>query len=196
MAYTDLTYYINDINIPAEKFGSDNYVSVINRYEPEILKKLLGHRLYTLMEASPTDTRFTALINGAEFNFDYQGQTIYAKWDGLLNSKKISLLSYYVYYMDRNETEQFNSGAGQVSSSTENSTRVDVRPKLIHTWNKMIDLYGLTPWNLVYCDGWINQNNYEHYNILPSAYNFLLANIETYPEWVFEPLGSMNIFGI
>ena len=80
--------------------------------------------------------------------------------------------------------------------ATENSTNVDVRPKLINSWNKMIKLYGDVPNCYIDNTLFLNNSNYVHFNTLPSAYNFLLANIETYPEWIFEPLEKQNIFGI
>ena len=60
----------------------------------------------------------------------------------------------------------------------------------------MVELYGITPDRLIYDELFLNQSGYNHHNALPSAYNFLLANLETYPEWVFKPLERQNIFGI
>ena len=196
MAYTDYTYYVNEINVPANAMGTDSFESVIDRYEPEILQYLLGYQLYELLKASPTDARFVALIEGDEFSFNYAGTTINTKWEGLKNSKKISLLSYYVYYSYRNQNETFFSGIGQVQSLGENSTKVDARPKLIDIWNKMTLLYGVTPNEIISDEYFVNQDVYSHYNIYPSAYNFLLANIETYPEWIFKPMERLNIFDI
>jgi len=203
MSIINGTYYSGDINLTSDQITNitDSWQDV---YEEMILKKLLGYNLYALYVAdlaldvagSPTAQRFIDLVDGKAFTFDYGGNTISTKWMGLRDSTlSKSLIAYYVYYNFRNETEEFNSGAGQVNSATENSTKVDVRPKLISTQNKMIDLYGYIPYKSVY--NW-NENidTYIHYNKLPSAYNFLLANKETYPEWVFEPIETHNIWGI
>lgn len=205
MSIINGTYYSRDINLIDTQIADVNneWQSV---YEEIILKKLLGYDLYTLYVAdlattpatpqNPTLQRFKDLVDGKAFTFEYNGYTISTKWEGLRNqAKKISLIAYFVYYHYRNETESFNSGAGQVKSLTVNSTKANITPKLVYSWNKMIELYGEIPKNLSK-DYFINIDNYEHYNIMPSAYNFLLANKDTYPEWVFEPLETQNIFGI
>jgi len=204
MSIINGTYYNSDINLTAGQI-----TTVIadwqDIYEEIILKKLLGYDLYTLYVAdlalvvagSPTAQRFKDLVDGKAFSFKVNGYTVSTEWKGLRDSTlEKSLIAYYVYYNYRNETESSNSGAGQIQSLTENSTKVDVRPKLISSWNKMIDWYGLTPNSILSKDYFLNAGNYRHYNSLASAYNFLLANIDDYPEWVFEPLETQNIFGI
>ena len=197
------TYYNSDINLTEGQI-TNVIADWQDIYEEMILKKLLGYDLYTLyvtdlalsVVGSPTTQRFIDLVDGKEFSFEYGGNTISTKWMGLRNSTNLkSLIAYYVYYNYRNETENFNSGAGQVTSLTENSTKVDVRPKLISSWNKTIDLYGFIPYKSV-CNWNENIDTYIHYNKLPSAYNFLLANKATYPEWIFEPIETQNIWGI
>ena len=59
----------------------------------------------------------------------------------------------------------------------------------------MIDIYGDTPYD--YGETFfLQQDRYDHYNVKPSAYNFLLANKDDYPEWIFKPIDKLNIFGI
>ena len=199
-------YYSKDINLTAEQAGKVA-TSWQATYEEVILKRLLGYDLYALYAAdlattpatpqNPTEQRFKDLVDGKVFTFDYCGNTVTKEWKGLRDSTlKKSLIAYYVYYQYRNEEESFNSGAGQVTSNTENSSKIDVTPKLISAWNKMIDLYGQVPNQYINKDLFLNQGNYKHFNSEPSAYNFLLANKETYPEWIFEPIVKQNIFGI
>jgi len=203
------TYYHSDINLIA---GTDGQLESVSEswqaiYEEIILKKLLGYDLYALYVAdlattpttpqSPTLQRFKDLVDGKDLTFEVKGYTVSTRWIGLRDSTMLkSLIAYYVYYNYRNETESSNSGAGQILPLPENSTKADVRPKLINTWNKMIDWYGLTPNSIISKEYFLNTGNYRHYNSLASSYNFLLANIDTYPEWVFEPLEKQNIFGI
>lgn len=224
MSFIDYTYFINDISVPATTFGSDSFASVINRYEPEILKQLLGYDLYKALiddldgNYVPQSARFLALVNGADFSFTYGAYTISTRWNGFKNAEKISLIAYYVYYSQKNQNENFNSGAGIANPKLENADKINPVPKLVDIYNKCDELYGDIPNSLLrgrYYNKdypyfttvnnpiWINPkeyfldiNNYEHYNILPSAYNFLLANIANYPEWVFEPLDKQNIMGI
>ena len=210
MSFINVTNYFNnsDINVPGVQLEtSGNFDTAIIQYEPEILKKLLGYELYTLLIADldesgdPQSQIYTDLVDGAEFSFDLNGRTVNTKWNGLRNDEYISLIAYYVYFNERSQNENFYSNYGQVQSLGENSTKVDVTPKLINVWNKMIDLYGVTP-NYIFqnlrspVEYYLEQGNYRHYNALPSAYNFLLANIDDYPTWVFEPLEYKNIYGI
>ena len=194
-------YFKGDIMLTSGQL--DNITSWIATYEDDILNKLLGYELNTLLQADlngtsePTAQRFKYLVDGDTFTFDFKSNSITKKFNGIRNKTMLtSLISYYVYYQYRNETEDFNSGAGQKHSATENSIDIDVRPKLISNWNKMVELYGAVPYNYCDADLFINSDTYIHYNSYASVYNFLLANIDTYPEWVFEPIEKLNIWGI
>ena len=222
MSFIDNTYFVKDIAIPINstlQAISDEYIL---RYENEILQKLLGYELLKALLADldgsgdPQTQRFIDLVDGAEFSFDFNDNTINTKWEGLRNTMKKSFIAYWVYFQYRNENESFFSGIGQRKGKGENSVMVDVRPKLVSSWNKMIKLYGKTPkyyypyqttrYNARITDRFykvlldkeffLDQSNYEHYNCDPSAYNFLLANIDDYPEWIFEPIKKLNVFGI
>lgn len=221
MSFIDNTYFINDINIPVNVYQQADIDQYIERYEDKILQKLLGFALWKALiddldNGNPQSERFIDLVDGVEFSFNYINSTINTKWEGLRNTKLKSLIAYWVYFQYRNENESFFSGIGQRKGKGENSESSDVMPKLVYSWNKMIELYGDTPkcyepynqtaynhrvtnrYFKIYLDKewFLNQLNYEHYNILPSAYNFLLANINNYPEWVFEPIKKLNIFGV
>lgn len=201
MTLIDNTYFNNDINLTSEQL---NIVQQwITDYEPVLLKKLLGYDLYTLLEtdlngtADPTAQRFKDLVDGKAFSFTYYGTDISTKWGGLRDKTLLkSVIAHYVYYQYRNEDESFNSNAGQVSPLGENSSKVSVQPKLRTTWNKVVDIYGATPKQINCMEYFLNAENYEHYNAYPSAYNFLLANADTYPEWVFEPIEKVNKYNL
>jgi len=199
------TYFNSDINLTSTQITNvvDSWLDI---YEEMILKKLLGYDLWVLYDADlnkdgaidePVAQRFKDLVDGKAFTFEYGGATISTKWQGLRDTTLLkSLIGYYVYFNYRNEEETFNSSAGQKIGLTENSNNVSAVPKLINTWNKMVEWYGQIPTELVYPELFLDNSNYIHRNSYPSAYNFLLANIDTYPEWVFEPLDRLNIFGI
>jgi hypothetical protein len=226
MNFIDHTYFINDINIPGNTQSENTIKQYIERYENEILKSLLGYELWKELIADlnsnyiPQTPKFVSLVDGAEFSFDLNGKTINTKWEGIKNTLKISLISYYVYYQYRNQTESYFSGTGQVKPKKENAEIVDARPKIIESWNKMIELYGEVPrefrkkdnymhkycrnywwWRDYYFgyyfkDFFFNLDNYIHFNEKPSAYNYLLANKDDFSNWIFDPKFKVNLFGL
>lgn len=197
MSFIDNTYFVGDINLTSGQL--DNITNWITVYETEILKKLLGYTLYAELQADlvsgvPQTTKFIRLVNGYTFSFEFNGQTINEKWEGLKGLNKKSLIAYYVYYQYRNLNETFNTTAGQKTNVSENSQNVNAAFYFIYVWNKMVELYGVVPeYNESY---FLNNDNYVHFNKLPSAYNYLLANIADFENWVYEPIYYQNIFGI
>jgi len=206
MSFIDNTYFINDINVPLSSNSvlNSNFEGSIDRYEDEILKSLLGYTLWKSLKddlddnGDPKTPKFIDLVTGAEFSFDWDGYTINTKWNGLVNSDKESLIAYYVYYKYRRDFESNYTGVGETKSKSENSKHVSPAPKMVVAHNRMVDLYGQIPRRLTrfYPQWFLNNGNYEHFNAEPSAYNFLLANISDYSDWVFKPISKINSFGI
>lgn len=208
MSFTDYTYYVRDINVPINAASSSdvNYGKLndsINRYENDILKLLLGYTLWkeftdayaaSILDSGDEDyaelpEKWSDFINGKEFSFEVGGKTVSTKWNGLVNSDKVSLLAYYVYYNHRFYSQTSYSGIGETKAKGENSSVADGSYKLTLTWNKMVNIYGEIPFTmLTFKNFFLDVNNYVHYNSEASAYNFLLANKETYSGWVFTPL--------
>lgn len=167
-----------------------------------MLTDLLGYELYKLMIADldgsgdPTAQRFKDLVDGAEFQNDYRfAQTL--KWNGFRNDEKQSFIAYFMFYKYVERTHSLMSGIGNVLLKAENGERFDPYLKTTAAWSRMQELYG-------YID-----SDYEElypvsmrgaetslFNELPSAYNFLYANKETYPEWVFKPKWDVTVFGL
>lgn len=175
-------------------------ISIIT-YEPKVLKLLLGYSLYKDFEAGrsvmPIDSKWSNLIDGAEFSFELNGHTINTKWEGLRNTTTYeSLIAYYIYYYHRRDNETFSSPLGEQKGKTENSDRASFLSKMINAQNKMVELYGNIPsYDRNYID-FRNLDGLVHYDDKPSAYNFLLANKSVYSNWVFTPISPKNIFGI
>jgi hypothetical protein len=200
MSLIDTTYFVRDINVPISSTAGLNggINDSIDLYEPEVLKKLLGFRLYKEMmtawdayealESVALSDKWDALINGAEFSFDLNGITVYEQWDGLRNTLKKSLIANYVYFQHRkNNVSQFD-GMNETQSVNENTTPVSPRFKMINAWNKFVDMYGE--------GNYLSSNDssfYDFVNDKPSAYNFLLANISDYENWVFTPMQKISI---
>jgi len=98
MALIDSTYFINDINLNIGVYS--DLTQYIDRFEKEVLIGLLGYTLYSemmaayaLLPGTPLPTKWDRLING--YTYGYNGVTI--RWNGLINSDKVSFIAYYVY---------------------------------------------------------------------------------------------------
>ncbi|HAT75499.1 MAG TPA: hypothetical protein DCS19_01315 [Flavobacterium sp.] len=207
MNLTDGSYFINDITIPNITGNGGAYtvdiINAITKYENEVRIDLLGYELNKLLEADlnnsgvPQTQRFIDLINGAEFTYPDTGQLL--KWIGFKNTQKESLISYYVYYNYVYYKNDHLSGVGTVKVDAEHSKRVSPFDKLENAWKRFQKLYA--GFSFDECenfteDGMKVDDLPGTFNGLASAYNFLYANKEDYPEWVFTVKYDKNIFSL
>lgn len=172
-------YFVHDINLPVGQFS--DLVSYITRYEKDILQSLLGYELYQLVKNSTaTEGRIYDLINGKEYTIEYKGRDQLIKWNGLVNTDKVSLIAYYVYCQYLRGKASFQTTSGAVVPGNESGTAANQSFDMFEAWNAMRELYG-----------------YEgQSSIIPSAYNFLKENESDYPELIFTEIGKLNAFDI
>lgn len=193
MSLVDRTYFVRDINLPSSAFSDlDSYIET---YEKEMLVSLLGYDLYTefmaalaaeadaitddegnvITPAVIADQKWLDLRDGKTYT--YAGRSV--RWNGLINSDKVSPIAYYVFckYVVAKQVTQSNTGAN--IPKQENSVIADNTHKVVSAWNSFIKLYGYN-----------GQSEYEG-----SALNFLLAHSDTYDSYtqLFEPA---NIYGL
>jgi len=193
---TDYTYFINEISIPIKSTAALNGAinDSIALYEDEVLKKLLGYKLWKEMKAAydasvatvstPLPTKWDRFINGAEFDYTIDGETCTDKWIGIKNVEKRSFVANYIYFFHRRNNVSQNSGVGETIAIVENSKIVSPYAKCVNAWNKMIDMYGE-----------LDECNNPSPN--PSAYNFLLANASDYPDWKFTKMAkNLSLFSL
>lgn len=207
MPFIDASYFVGEINIPNVSASgvSAGLTQSIAQYEKEILISLLGYKLYSLLIADldgdglPQTAKYTNLVDGAEFTHTIDGEDITLMWGGLKNAQKQSLIAYYVYYkyVERDITHLSGSG---ISMSPEGKgwKRASSVNKMVSAWERMRELYGKLPvGNRVYYTKPLTFDNIvDVYNYDPSAYNFLYANKDDYPDWIFTPQWNINAFGI
>lgn len=175
MSFTDSTYYINEINVPASTYS--DLQQYIDRYEKDVLMGLLGYTLYTELMAAyaaflaapstPLPAKWDALINGATYTFG--GRSV--RWNGLINSDKVSFLSYYVYCQILKSKQSNLSNAGVTQPKNENSVVVDGVGLFANSWNEFVKLYGI-------------------------CVVFMLEHYEDYPNFQMQDYSFTNIFGI
>jgi hypothetical protein len=209
MSFTDGSYLTGKILVPNVTYGAidpalfgPDIEQAFNEYEPEVLELLLGYSLNEALNddldgnGDPQSVRFIALVDGSEFQHTYGNLTQTLKWKGFRNDEKISLCAYYTYYkyIERNVTKM--SGVGNTDLKAENAERVSPIRKMTDAWYLMRKLYGIIPTYTRWKNSVLGSDLPCTFNNLSSAYNFLFANKETYPEWIFTPIKGVNIFGI
>jgi hypothetical protein len=209
MSFTTGAYFKNDIAIPnITKDGGVTYstaiVAAIDKYESEIRIDLLGYELNKALEADlngsgvPQTQRFIDLVNGAEFTHPDTEQLL--KWIGFVNTEKESMIAYYVYYNYVYYKNFHLSGIGSTKIKSENAERVSPFDKLQLSWSKFQKLYAGFDYDINECyfseHGTKVEDLNGTFNALPSAYNFLYANKEDYPEWVFTVKYDKDIFSL
>jgi len=208
MAYTsfiDSTYFVGEISIP-NAANEAALTQAITQYEKEILIALLGYPLYKLLIADctgeggiPETQIYTDLVDGVEFTHAYRGEDITLKWEGLKNTALQSLIAYYVFYkyVERDVTRLYGTGVS-MASVKEGWERASSVNKLCNAWESMRELYGRIPpeYKPVYPRPVLGTNLPSVFNSDPSAYNFLFANKDNYPDWIFTPQWNINAFGI
>jgi len=208
MAYSsfiDSSYFVGEINIPNTTQNATAIVQAITQYEKEILIQLLGYPLYKLLIADctgeggiPVTQIYIDLVDGAEFTHEVNGEEVTLKWEGLQNTALQSLIAYYVYYKYVEREVTHLSGVGVVMTPTKLGLRASSINKMCAAWERMRELYGKIPPDYKrFYHGPIKEANLAYvFNYDPSAYNFLFANKDDYPDWIFTPQWNINQFGI
>lgn len=203
MSFIDSTYFTGEIAIPGAA-SETTLTQAITQYEKEILIKLLGYKLYSLLQAdisggAPVTQKYIDLVDGKEYTLTYNGTEYLVKWEGLANTAKQSLIAYYVFYkyVERNITSFYGTGVSQANVQ-EGWQRVNPASKMVNAWERMRELYGKIPpeYKQYYDAPILGANMSLVYELSGSAYNFLLTNKTDYLDWVFTPLWNLNQFGI
>lgn len=190
-------YFDGEINIPSNSQELQSKLSAwTTRYQEKVLIEVLGYDLYSKFIVDPSsEARFEDILNGKEFEFEFCGKTVKRKYIGLANTEKESLIAYYTYFFIESNNASYTASTGEGRPSIQNAIPVSQNQKLIFAWNKFVDLSGKVNCN------WFNKldyGTYIHFDDKPSLYNFLLANIDLYPEWEYSPEDAkkINIFRI
>lgn len=202
MSFITSSYFIGEIAIPNASSES-SLTAAIAQYEKELLISLLGYKLYSLliadldMSGDAQTQKYIDLVEGKEFTHIYKGDEYTIKWEGLTNTVFQSPIAYYVFYkfVERDVTRLYGSGVSMATVG-EGWQRVSPVNKLINAWERMRELYGRMP--AQYNDsGPLRGTNLNNtYDLSPSSYNFLVANKDDYPDWIFTPIRNINAFNI
>lgn len=144
MSLIDTTYFRNSISVPIGTYS--DLQQYIDQEEKNLLIGLLGYGLYTEMMAAyaalpgvPLPAKWDKLINGTTYT--YGGQSV--RWNGLINSDKVSFIAYFVYchYLMAKQFPYQQTGA--VQPKNENSQVADGIANHAASWNNFVKLYEL-----------------------------------------------------
>ena len=191
MSLIDRDYFYGDINLPASKYDSKD--DFINKYEKELLIKLFGYTLYKLIAAYDKDNptaspeRIRDIVTGKEFEMD--GYTY--KWNGLINEEKVSPIAYYVYYYYLKDKQTATTNTGEAKTEKINAINTTSNQKLTQAWSKLKEIIG--PFDIGYMISGIPFDMNEYYQ---SLFFFMYHNFDTYPEWQYSDIGSVNILDL
>lgn len=134
MILIDASYFIGQITIAQVETPpvSENLQLFIEKYEPEILRKLLGKDFYRAfvngLQAPTPEQRWIDLRNGVE-----------DEWMGFTNDLKQSIIANYVYYWYTRDQASQTVGMGESLPKAENAERFSFANKQVRAWNEMVD---------------------------------------------------------
>lgn len=170
--FVDKSYFIGTINLPKSDLTVENLELFITQFEEDVLIKLLGYTLYKEVIENQNDEPYKSLIEGKEYEIEYNGETRKVKWNGLKNDDKVSLIAFYTYcYFMSNEVSSTQT-TGEKKSITENSKEASVALKVMRANSNFEELYG-----------YYGQNE-----LIPSAYNYLTEHEDLFPNWEFTDM--------
>ncbi len=178
MSIIDKTYFRLEAAIPDGEYSI--VTDMITRYEPEILRMVMGPTLYQLMKDNASDAIYTRITAAHDYTEEYDGATHTVYWNGLANTELISLIAYYVYFQWVKNRVTMTVYTGEIKPLSENSEQAPVSAKMSYAWRLMKDLIG-QPGDSI---------------IKPTLYNLLTKYESDYPTWVFQNPGFVNSFDL
>jgi hypothetical protein len=219
----DKTYFKGIISLQFSE-DSDDAATILSEFEyleNEYLDWALGFPLRKLfLEALDEDSpaqKWLDLRDGKDFTVtNRDGDDVTIRWNGLINSDKVSFLSYFLFAEYANFHNIRNTTTGSIVSKNENSEIVYPKKIINAAWNEGIKLYGtrIDDANLKYQyflkpskreiikKQW-NQKSYDYYKevLKGTLYNYIHTMNEEngddyYPYWEFTDLQYKNMFGI
>lgn len=213
----DSSYFKGDIYLPQVGDGASRQVNnddalknFIYEYEPRILIKGLGRRLYKEFSAelqnngtikTTADQKWSDLLNGKEYTKD--STTYY--WRGIVEKQGSlvkSFIAYYVYYWYVRDGVAQKTTLGVVDAKAKNAKGASAIPTLTHAWREFHSWYigsqdtfnGRFGYHKgVFVEDYFNgvDNTKE-----VSLFQFLSDHTDDYSNWSFTDVENENNWGI
>lgn len=127
--------FVDDIFIPqlSQLAVEEAVQGFIDKYEPQLLRKLLGVKMYNdALAASsidPIPAPWPALFDGADYDSGSK------HFEGLR-----LLIADYVYWFYMFDYNVYTAQVGVVKSKSENATPASPVHKMVRAWNEFVDL--------------------------------------------------------
>lgn len=128
--------YLLPNNVPADNNPDATILqSIIDKYEVEYLKTILGYSAYVSFINGLEDGDINDALNDGATYVDSDGIT--QKWEGFSVIGKSPIAAYIFFkYLELNS--QTTTGVGQVQSVTENASRFTPIYRMVDAWNDMV----------------------------------------------------------
>ena len=199
--------YLPQIGASASSIVNDNNMlqRYIEQYEPELLKKGLGRKLYKEFKEQvdyegkikdAADTKWGNLLNGT--SYVKSGITYY--WRGLVEDSCKSITAYYIYYHYVLGKIRSQTTLGSKVVESTNSTIANPTPELIRAWRKCHEWFqgGVCNDPVRYNYKGVNVEDYFNSddNSKDVSLHTFLSDNEVYDDWYFTPLENKNEWGL
>jgi hypothetical protein len=160
---TTQNQFVGELNIILqENCGVDNTLKYfIDKYEPEILRKVVGQKFYNdilaALEVEPLDAEFDKLINGGSFDID----GVAYHFRGL---KWITAGIIYYWYHRNNAYNTAQTG-GTKPTYTSGLESVSMGFKMRQAFNEAIDLIDDGKCNTPTLKNFLENSDFENYEV-------------------------------
>ena len=196
MSFIDIDYFKGALQIPNLNRDSTSFEqNYIEYYEREVLIHLLGYDLYNqLINNYDTNNNdeWKRLVEGAKYLVTVDDIIYTVQWEGLKNTRKVSLIAYYVYYWYVKTNYEQLTGIGTINSDAENATKIDPNIKLVWSNNECSMLSG----DYEYCLTADDAEKLTYESTENTLFNFIFNNIADYTNWQYKPINKINVLGI
>lgn len=190
----DYTYFVGKLNLPqtGDTLSRQIVDQFIERYEPELLEKVLGPGLFQAFTdevyssgSGDIEQRFLDLLDGVSFSYNNRPY----RWVGFRNTALRTPIANYVYYKFLEDLANSVTLTGVAESQTDNNRTVSHNSRMVDAWNEMID-YNNMLWAFLYTNKTVypEWQEYNYPGIIGWQYPFNCERNEVFKK--------INTFGI
>jgi hypothetical protein len=155
---TKVNQFVNELNIAIEDCTNGRVKAFIDKYEPIIVRKVVGDKLYNEIQAAsePYTGEMAVLLNGGTYTVegvDYHFRGL--KW----------ITAGFIYYWYQRNNAYSVAQTGGQSPNFEVATARSMNFKMVSAWNQATELIGLNSCDTGTLKHFLTNSDFEHYCI-------------------------------